>query len=362
MLHIVCKAERDCGARENAWQVTVPGKLAHAFRFKCFKSIKKNSVLGHGNTNDWITKKALLILFSAWGALAPFEKQSARLGWAEHLLPPAASLERYTRCPKWRSEQSPWAHTDNTKLRCDPLVCSDVGVAAPNPCIKHCSRKCEIISCALFKLREIKASQLKETLSAPTAGLCPKLRCPSPLRWDLGHSIDNFCKIGPRETRGKWRGDSEQNSDPAESSSGTNNSTAMMLLSRAVYCRWAWVALSHPKYGVDIHRERQGIINNSLFSKPYSFPQVSCTSLFCLQWISFTAMKGIREFCCQGQMPLGLTRLCGLWQTVLCESQQMLWLATFFTSCLAQRKSIFDSSANSVLRHNRLLLHCSLRS
>lgn len=29
----------------------LPGKLAHSF-WKCSKSIKKNSILGHGNTSD----------------------------------------------------------------------------------------------------------------------------------------------------------------------------------------------------------------------------------------------------------------------------------------------------------------------
>lgn len=40
MLNIVRRAERDFAVRENAWQVTVPGNLAHSF-WKCFKSIKK---------------------------------------------------------------------------------------------------------------------------------------------------------------------------------------------------------------------------------------------------------------------------------------------------------------------------------
>lgn len=51
MLNIVCRAERDFAARKNAWQVTVPGNLALSF-WKCFKSIKKNSVLGRENTSD----------------------------------------------------------------------------------------------------------------------------------------------------------------------------------------------------------------------------------------------------------------------------------------------------------------------
>ena len=51
MLNIVCRAERDFAARENAWQVTVPGNLTLSF-WKCFKSIKKNSVLGHENTSN----------------------------------------------------------------------------------------------------------------------------------------------------------------------------------------------------------------------------------------------------------------------------------------------------------------------
>lgn len=56
MLNIVCRTERDFAAREKAWQVTLPGNLAHSF-WKCFKSIKKSSVLGHKKTSDWITQK-----------------------------------------------------------------------------------------------------------------------------------------------------------------------------------------------------------------------------------------------------------------------------------------------------------------
>lgn len=63
----------------------------------------------------------------------------------------------------------------------NPLVCSDIGLAAPNPCVRHCSGKCETVSFALFKLREIKATLLKEAVSTHTWAL-PKLRCPSPLR------------------------------------------------------------------------------------------------------------------------------------------------------------------------------------
>lgn len=116
--------------------------------------------------------------------------------------------------------------------------------AAPNPCVKDCSGKREALSRTLVKLRKIKAALLKETLPAHTPGFCPKLRCPASLRWDLGQCTDTVHKLRSRGTRGKYRGVCERSTHPAESSSATKSSVAMVLLSRAAYCRWAWLALS----------------------------------------------------------------------------------------------------------------------
>lgn len=45
-LRVVCRAKRDF-----AWQVTVPGNLAHSF-WENFKSIKLNSVQRHENRSE----------------------------------------------------------------------------------------------------------------------------------------------------------------------------------------------------------------------------------------------------------------------------------------------------------------------
>lgn len=180
MLYIVCKAERDCAARENAWQVAVPGKLAHSF-WKCFKSIKKNSVLGHGNTSEWITKKKSPAQPLQWlGSPGPFWKAICPFGLSWAFASPCSQSGKVSKMKTWAEHMS--THCQHSaKLRWDPLVSSDIGRAAPNPHVKHYSRKCGTVSCAVCRLRKIKASLLKETLSEATPGLCPKSRHPSPL-------------------------------------------------------------------------------------------------------------------------------------------------------------------------------------